>query len=140
MLELAGAIADRVVVNLVTPELVPVMKVPVALGAERAGRPAPEIVVWVMAGSQEHALPRTARLLRAYVDAPGYSHRLEQAGLDRVARNDPETAAERLGAFGAEPLTRRLDQLAVAGAAEVALVVSGADPGASDLLGQVRAR
>lgn len=131
MLGLAGAIADRVVVNLVPPSLLPRLTETVAAAAESRGRRMPAMVSWLMAGTKDHALGRASRLLTAYFTAPGYSDRLRQSG---VSSETPEEAANHLGAFSRGALVEKLEMYSQAGADEVALVVSGADPGAADLL------
>lgn len=135
MLQYAGKAADGVVINLVTPDIIPPMRKRIMAGAEDAGRAeAPRLIAWLVAGSTEHALPRVARMLGAYTTAPGYRRRLYQAGVLEGIDDDPESAAVEVGAFGLDPLRERIDQFHAAGIDELAVVVSGADPLASDIV------
>lgn len=135
MLQYAGTAADGVVINLVTPDIIPAMRRRILAGAEAAGRAdPPRLIAWLVAGSTAHALPRVAGMLGAYTTAPGYRERLSQAGVLKDLDNDPESAALELGAFGLDPLRKRIDQFHAAGIDEVAVVVSGADPLASDIV------
>ncbi len=128
MLRLAGAIADRVVVNLVTPAQAAEMVGEVAAGARSAGRATPPVAAWLVAGSREASRARVARLLDAYVRAPGYRERFEEAGLLAEERLLP-TAVDRLAVFGgATAVAERAAEYDDAGVSEVALVVSGQDP------------
>lgn len=132
MLRFAGRKADRVVVNLVTPDQIAGFR---SLLIEAArGERSPRLAAWLMTGSRDHALRRAASLLRPYATAPGYSRVLEDSGMADLIGTDPEAAAERLGAFGAAALTERLNAYAESGTDEVVLVVSGADPDARELI------
>jgi len=128
MLRLAGAIADRVVINLVTPEQATEMVSEVAEGAASAGRPTPPVAAWVAAGSVDASRERVAELLKSYVRAPGYAERFAQAGIVVDGRLVP-SAADQLAVFGdADAVARRIGEYRAAGLAEVALIVSGKDP------------
>lgn len=130
MLGAAGALADRVVVNLVTPELLARMKAVVDEGAAGAGRPPPPIAVWVLAGSSGYAGERAGAILPAYPKASGYRERLDEMAMSEILESEPRRAAAELGTFDLEILDDRLARFVEAGADEVALVMSGADPAA----------
>jgi hypothetical protein len=128
MLNLAGALADRVVVNLVTPGMVARMKELVLTGAAEASRPAPPLAVWVLAGSHGYAGRRAGSMLSTYLNAAGYRSRLEEMSMAGLIRTDPVQAVARLGILELAELSERLAELQSAGADEVALVMSGGDP------------
>lgn len=134
MLALAGALADRVVVNLVTPRIFAELKEAVVRGAREAGRETPPVIVWVTAGSAGYAAARVASMLPAYVGAGGYRERLEQMALSDVIRDDPGQAADRLGMFDPGSLLENLAAWSRAGADELAIVMSGADPAAAGIV------
>jgi alkanesulfonate monooxygenase SsuD/methylene tetrahydromethanopterin reductase-like flavin-dependent oxidoreductase (luciferase family) len=129
MLCLAGALADRVVVNLVTPGMVSNMKEVVARGSSAAGRPTPPLVVWVIAGSTGYADERAGAMLPAYLSAAGYRQRLEEMSMVETFRSNPRQAVAELGMLNPDEIDDRLDQFLEAGADEVAFVISGGDPG-----------
>jgi len=134
MLRLAGAIADRVVVNLVTPAQARGMVEEVAAGARAAGRAAPPVAAWMATGSEDGSRERVTELLHGYVRAPGYRERFEEAGLLEGDRLLP-TATDQLAAFGtAEQVAERVSAYARAGVSEVALVVSGQDPAGREIV------
>ena len=128
MLRLAGAIADRVVINLVTPDQASAMVDEVSAGARAAGRSVPPVAAWLVAGSREASRDRVANLLRSYIRAPGYRERLQEAELLSEGRLRP-SAVDALAVFGEAPaVIRRSEAYAAAGVSEIALVVSGRDP------------
>lgn len=132
MVRFAGQHADRIVVNLVTPDQIAGFRSSLT---EPAGDGSfPRLAAWLMTGSKDHALGRAASLLRPYATAPGYSQILGESGLAELILSAPETAAERLGAFGTTSLKERLKAFAESGADEIVLVVSGADPAARELI------
>jgi probable F420-dependent oxidoreductase len=129
MLRLAGEVADAVVVNLVPTTALPELRAYVEAGAIKAGRQAPPIIVWVAVGSTRYSGDRLRRLLPGYLQAPGYRRRLEAAGVvvDR--------GLEAVTALGEPAAVRdRVKEYAEAGADEIAVVVSGADPAAAQIL------
>jgi probable F420-dependent oxidoreductase len=132
MVRFAGQNADRVVVNLVTPEQIPGFQS--WLGDSADTGPSPTLASWLMTGSRNHALERAASLLRPYATAPGYSGVLAESGLAELILTAPETAAEQVGAFGSASLRDRLEAFAETGVDEIVLVVSGADPDARELI------
>jgi alkanesulfonate monooxygenase SsuD/methylene tetrahydromethanopterin reductase-like flavin-dependent oxidoreductase (luciferase family) len=134
MLRLAGAIADRVVVNLVTPQQAAGMASDVAEGAASAGRPTPPVAVWLAAGSVAASRQRVAEFLNGYIRAPGYAERFAEAGL-AVDGGLVPSAVDQLAVFGDEGVVaRRIGDYRAAGLAEVALVVSGKDPGGRTII------
>lgn len=132
MVRFAGRNADRVVVNLVTPDQITGFRS--WLGESAGEGLSPTLAAWLMTGSRDHALERAASLLRPYATAPGYSRVLGDSGLADLIRTAPERAAEQVGAFGPESLRDRLEAFAESGVDEIVLVVSGADPEARKLI------
>lgn len=132
MVRFAGRNADRVVVNLVTPDQIAGFRSWLDESAD--GGPSPSLAAWLMTGSRNHALERAASLLRPYATAPGYSRVLGESGLAELILETPERAAEQVGAFGSPSLRDRLEAFAESGVDEIVLVVSGADPDARELI------
>lgn len=132
MVRFAAQHADRVVLNLVTPDQIAGFRS--WLTESASGGPPPSLAAWLMTGSRDHALQRATSLLRPYATAPGYSRVLDESGLADLIIKDPESAAERVGAFGAASLQDRLKTFAESGLDEVVMVVSGADPDVRELI------
>lgn len=138
MIDTAAEIADRVVVNLVTPAQVAQVRQRVEAAAARAGRAAPPLVVWVPAALEPSpdTLAQLARQLVVYVGAPGYGEMFQEAGFgDTVAlarsgahprdlmKAIPPALIEAVGAVGDEAAVRtRLREYHRAGAAVVGIV------------------
>lgn len=78
----AGRLADRMVVNLCTPELVTRLRQGLERAAEAAGRPTPPLSVWVPAAvdPDERTLRQLTRAMVAYLAAPGYGEMFAAAG------------------------------------------------------------
>ena len=114
MLELAGEIADGVILNLVPLELVPRMLEHIDTGAKRAGRRVEDLEVvlflYVFATPDEAiAEQEMAGIAAGYFSTPVYSHFLSWMGYDREAALILEGFKERdrnktLGAFTPEVL------------------------------------
>lgn len=115
MLHLAGRTADRVMLNLCTPEVVGPLLDVIAEGAEAAGRPRPPVTVWahfsVDPAPEAYAWGR--RFLSGYVRVPGYREAMaaqgfgsvvaaaEAAGTARAIRDLlPDEMVERILGFG----------------------------------------
>ena len=147
MVRAAAELADRVVLNLVTPKQVAVVRAAVDVAAGAAGRSAPPLTVWVPAAVD--AGPATHRQLAgqlaAYVGAPGYGEMFSDAGFTSIVslarsgtvrRADlseriPLQMTEAVGAIG-DRLTvqQRIAAFHAAGADTVAVVPATAeDPG-----------
>jgi probable F420-dependent oxidoreductase len=151
----AAAHADRMVVNLVTPQQAAELKEKLEAAARKAGRPAPRLAAW-MPAAVDPAPESYAQLiwgLVPYLSAPGYSANLAAAGFsDAVelaragtAPRDLLTAlplelAGTIGLAGDTTAVRsRLAAYADAGVDEVAAVpVTGGDPGGERTLSALR--
>ena len=123
MERLAGRIADRLVLNLLTPAQV----------AEFRARTRLPITVWVPAAVEpgEEAMQQVQRELRVYLAAPAYAAMFRQAGL-----REPGEIAAAVSAIGdLAEVRRRIAEYHSAGATTVALVpVTAEDPGGERLL------
>lgn len=151
MLRVAARFADRVVLNIVTPEQVARVHRALAHEATAAGRQPPPMAVWVTATLEwtEAALEEVRRALVNYVPQPGYRDMLAEAGFGelvaraRSARHPREILAaiplalvDAVSVAGdAGTIRSRMAQYEAAGADEVALVpVTTDDPGGTRLL------
>jgi probable F420-dependent oxidoreductase len=123
MERLAARIADRLVLNLLTPAQV----------AEFRARTRLPITVWVPAALDpgEEAAAQVQRELKVYLAAPAYAAMFHQAGLQ-----DPAKIAAAVSAMGdLRRVRERIAEYHSAGATTVALVpVTAEDPGGHRLL------
>ncbi|MCU1373692.1 MAG: putative F420-dependent oxidoreductase [Actinomycetia bacterium] len=93
-LQLAGALADRVVLNMVPASVLPHLLASVDEGAASAGRPRPPVTAWVLAGCRPTPEARTSlqRFVAAYASAGGYADVFRRAGfgpeIDALHRPD----------------------------------------------------
>jgi probable F420-dependent oxidoreductase len=134
----AAQVADRVVLNLVTPAQVTRCAHLVRTAAERAERPCPRIVVWVSAAIDPTVELRATfrRGIVGYLAAPGYADMFGEAGYSDIvalARSGahprdvlaaiPDALAGTVGMFGDETtVAARLAEYHAAGADEVVIV------------------
>lgn len=138
--------ADRMVLNMVTPETLANLRMQMEQTASAAGRPAPRLAVWLACGvdAGEAAIRQVLRAKVGYLAAPGYSDMFTEAGfgdLVKLARRRPHPKevlaampvelANAVGLLGdREWIRRRLDEYYAAGADEICLVpVTAEDPG-----------
>jgi probable F420-dependent oxidoreductase len=155
MVRAAAELADRVVLNLVTPKQVAVVRAAVDGAARAVGCSAPPLTVWVPAavdpGPATHR--QLAGQLAAYVGAPGYGEMLSDAGFTDIvnlARSGtvrraelsariPLQMIEAVGAIGDRlSVQDRIEAFRAAGADIVALVPATAeDPGGRRVLASV---
>jgi probable F420-dependent oxidoreductase len=152
---LAAAMADRMVVNLVTPAQAGVLRDGLAKAAAEAGRPVPGLAAWVVAAVDPTAatLDQLRMALVPYLGAPGYGEMLTAAGFgDLVARARagthprelfdavPVAIVEAVGAVGdAATVQARLDAFRSAGVDDVAVVPATAgDPAGARTLRALR--
>lgn len=157
MIAAAAAIADRVVVNLVTVAQLGRIRDAVAAAARVAGRPAPPITAWVPAVVRPGPAAQTelVRQLVLYVGQPGYGEMFADAGHDDVVRlarrgaRPPDVAAAitpdlvRSVCLTGTAATLRAGVAAYvdAGADEVAIVpVTAEDPAGEAVLGALAPR
>jgi len=135
---LAGEIADRMVLNLVTVDQVARLRAALAEAAAAAGRSTPPIACWIATAvdPSPSALDQLRRALVAYAGAPGYGEMFTDAGFGHVvtlARSGahprevlaavPVELVEAIGAVGsAATVAQRLDEFHAAGVDDLALV------------------
>jgi probable F420-dependent oxidoreductase len=123
MLKVASKLADRLVLNLLTPGQV---------GEFRARTSLP-ITIWVPAALEpgEEARLQLTRELKVYLAAPAYADMFRRAGL-----NDPSEIVAQVSAMGSlEQVRDRIAEYHSAGATTVALVpVTAGDPGGNRTL------
>ncbi|MFD6161380.1 LLM class F420-dependent oxidoreductase [Nocardia sp. NPDC060256] len=142
----AARAADRVVLNLVTPEQVSRCAELVREAAAAAGVPSPAISVWVTAAASPTAdiLATVRRGVVGYLRAPGYDAMFEEAGFGEIVRlahsgahprdilaGVPDELPAAVGMFGDDTTLRhRLDAYRSAGADEIVVVpaTSAEDP------------
>lgn len=86
MLRLAGAVADRVAVNLTAPRGVERLLALIDEGAAEAGRPRPAVSVWAHSSvdADQSSLDWGRRFLSGYTRAPGYAENLAAQGYDKT--------------------------------------------------------
>ncbi|HEX5407105.1 MAG TPA: LLM class F420-dependent oxidoreductase [Pseudonocardiaceae bacterium] len=142
-IDVAARHADRMVLDLVSPELARVYRVKLEAAAHRAGRPVPTLAAWLPAAVAPgpDSLAQVAHSLVGYLGVAGYGEmftaaglgdavRLAQAGADRAELFAAlaQEAMEGIGLVGdADTMHARLAAYAVAGLDEVVLVPATAD-------------
>ncbi|MEU0545276.1 LLM class flavin-dependent oxidoreductase [Nocardia sp. NPDC005978] len=155
-LSVGARVADRVVLNLVTPAQVARCVSAVREFAAAAGRPAPAIAVWVTAGVDPtpEMLATLRRGVVGYLRAPGYAAMFTEAGFGDVVRLAqggahprevlaavPDELPAAIGMLGdAGAVRARLAEYRAAGADEVVVVpvTSAEDPAGRHTLRTVR--
>jgi probable F420-dependent oxidoreductase len=153
----AARLADRMVINLVTPASAARLVHAVRSEAQAAGRPAPRVALWCSSAvdPDEDAYHQLRRGLVSYLGVAGYAEMFEEAGygdLVALARTRPHPAellaaipdalVEEVGLVGSpERVTARLAAYADAGVDEVSAVAActDSDPGGAHTLEAVRA-
>jgi probable F420-dependent oxidoreductase len=157
MTRVAASTADELVLNLVTPERVAHVRARAGAHARSAGRPAPEIAVWVTVALNPGAatLAQMSAQIAVYLRPPGYGEMFTELGFGalveraRAGCRRRELAelipAELLGevcAIGSESaIEERLASYLAAGASRVGIVPATAeDPGGRLVLGALSAR
>ena len=141
--KVAARLADRMVINLVTPKSAARLVQLLHDECRAAGRPVPPVAAWVAALVDPSAagIEQLRRGLVAYLPAPGYGEMFAEAGfadMVRFARTGPHPA-ELLAAIPAEivghvsltgsvqAVQARLAEYADAGVDEIALVPGSCD-------------
>lgn len=150
--ETAARLADRMVINLVSPETAAALVTAVRAAAHRHGRPTPRVAAWIPTAvdAGPAAIDQTRRGLVSYLAAPGYAEMFEQAGFADVvayARTRPhprdllsaipDAMVHTIGAFGTRTeVTTRLNAYANAGVDDLVIVPSATpqDPAAAHTL------
>jgi probable F420-dependent oxidoreductase len=142
----AAAHADRMVLDLVSPELAGEYRAKLDAAASAAGRPAPALAAWIPAAidPDPDSYAELMDSLAGYLEVPGYGEMFTAAGFGeavqaagagatRAEQLDalPLDAASRIGLVGDLDTVRvRLEAYAAAGLDEVVLVPATAgDPG-----------
>ena len=127
------------------------------VAAEKAGRPAPKLAVWLTCAidPEQETINQLLRAVVGYFAAPGYSEMISEAGfaeLVEFARTRPhpkellaampDELAPAIGLVGsAAEIDARLEEYRAAGADEVCLVPATAgDPGGLRTLQAMRKR
>jgi probable F420-dependent oxidoreductase len=151
MIRTAALVADRVVVNLLTPAQIARVRHSVDAAAAAAGRAAPPLVAWVPAALDPgpDSIAQLARQLVIYLAPPGYGEMFAEAGfgeLVALARSGahprevlasvPRALIEAVAAIGdAAAVRAKLAEYRAAGADVVAVVPATADdPGGRGVL------
>ncbi|KOU65614.1 oxidoreductase [Streptomyces sp. MMG1533] len=152
----AAAHADRMLLDIVSPEQVSALRAKLLAAAERAGRPAPTLAAWLPAAvdPEPESLAQVLGSIAGYLTVPGYSDMFTAAGLgeavelaaagadrDTLLRALPPTAAGAVGLVGdLDAVRARIDAYAEAGLDEIALVPATAgDPAGERTLTALRA-
>jgi probable F420-dependent oxidoreductase len=155
MIRAAAELADRVVLNLVSPAQVAAIREDLERAAGGAGRAAPPLTVWVPAALEPGAatMRQLAAQLAAYVGAPGYGEMFAAGGFDavvalarsgagrrEVADRIPAELVEMVCVLGdAGAIRSGLDAYEAAGAETVSLAPATAeDPGGHRTLAVVK--
>jgi probable F420-dependent oxidoreductase len=143
MVQAAAELADRVVLNLVTPAQVAQVRAALEGSAAGRGEPAPPITVWVPVAAEpgEPTRAQVAGQLAVYVAAPGYAEMFVAAGFGQVVdrarsgigRRELQDAIEddlieTVCAYGSnEAIAERLSAYVDAGAETIAAVPATAE-------------
>jgi probable F420-dependent oxidoreductase len=151
MTRVAAAVAEEVVLNLVTPEHVAQVRAVVDAVADANGRPAPEIAVWVSAALDPHerALAQMAAQIAVYLAPPGYGEMFAELGFGELvararsgarraelAQEIPAELLRQVCAIGsAAEISERLASYRAAGATAVGVApVTAEDPAGARVL------
>lgn len=144
-ISVAARFADRMVLDLVTPEQVATLRGKLVDASHAADRPPPVLAAWLPAAveAQPGAEDQILTSIVGYLAVPGYSDMFEAAGFGEAVERAragaekselldllPAGAASELGLVGAlEEVRSRLDMYSAAGLDEVAIVPATAgDP------------
>lgn len=155
MTRVAGAVADEVVLNLVTPEHVARVRAVVDAAAAEHGRKAPAIAVWVSAALDPgpSALQQMAAQIAVYLRPPGYGEMFAELGFGelverarsgerrtQLARDVPSELLRQVCAIGSvAEIQARLARYRAAGATALGLAPATAeDPAGARLLAALR--
>jgi probable F420-dependent oxidoreductase len=142
----AAAHADRMVLDLVSPELAGEYRAKLDAAASAAGRPAPALAAWIPAAidPDPDSYAELMDSLAGYLEVRGYGEMLSAAGFGEAVQAAgagatraeqlhtlPPDAASRIGLVGdVDTVRARLEAYAAAGLDEVVLVPATAgDPG-----------
>jgi probable F420-dependent oxidoreductase len=147
----AAKYADRMLLDLVSPELAREFRTKLDAAAEKAGRPAPRLAAWIPAAidPDPESYAQIMQTLVGYLPVPEYGQVFTAAGFGdaiemAMAGADPKDlltampkeAAGKVGLVGsADTVRARLEDYAAAGLDEIAIVPATAgDPGGEHTL------
>lgn len=153
--KVAGRQADRMLLNMVTPHSLAALKEQLAQAASEAGRPTPQVAVWLPAAVEpdQAAIDQMKHGIVGYLAAPGYGEMMMEAGFGELvdfARNRPhprdllaampDELVQAIGLVGDKALIdHRVAQYQEAGADEICLVPATAgDPSGAKTLAAMR--
>jgi probable F420-dependent oxidoreductase len=153
----AAVHADRMLLDLVSPEQVRILRAKLLTAAAHAGRTPPKLASWLPAAvaPDPESLTQILRSIVGYLTVPGYSDMFVAAGLgeavelaaggadrDTLLRALPAEAAGTVGLVGdLDAVRARIDAYAEAGLDEIALVPATAgDPGGERTLTAIAER
>jgi probable F420-dependent oxidoreductase len=151
----AGRYADRMLLNMVTPESLARLRRQVAAEADRTGRPTPEVAVWLTCAIDPgpEDMRQLQRAIVGYLAAPGYAEMISEAGFAKLvdyARTRPhprellaampDDLVATIGLVGSRAgIAERIEEYRTAGADEICLVPATAgDPGGLNTLQAMR--
>ncbi|TCR18317.1 LLM class F420-dependent oxidoreductase [Streptomyces sp. BK205] len=151
----AAAHADRMLLDVVSPEQVRALRAELDAAARKAGRPAPTLAAWLPAAVDPgpEALAQVLGSIAGYLTVPGYSEVFAEAGFgdavdlaaggadrETLVRALPAAAAGTVGLVGdLDAVRARVEAYAEAGLDEIALVPATAgDPGGERTLTALR--
>ena len=145
MLHLAGRIADRVALNMISPRAVPAFLAEIAAGAKSVGRAPPPVTIWahVCLDPTEESVAFAKRFLAGYIRVPGYDRNFALQGFGSVvdaAKSAPsarevrelipdELLVSALGFGSLTEIAQRLDEYRELGVAMALVPSTAADPG-----------
>jgi probable F420-dependent oxidoreductase len=138
--------ADRMVLNMVTPESLARLRGQLEETAKKHGKPVPKLAVWLTCAATPNteSINQILRAVVGYLAAPGYAEMISEAGFSELvefARTRPHPKEllaamplELASAIGLvaekDQLDKRLEEYRAAGADEICLVPATAgDPG-----------
>jgi len=153
----AARYSDRMLLNMVTPQSLARLRQQMATEAEKAGRPIPQLAVWLTCAIDPgpEDMDQLLRAIVGYLAAPGYAEMISEAGfadLVEFARTRPHPKKllaamppELMSAIGlvgdASRISERIEQYRAAGADEICLVPATAgDPAGTRTLEAMRRR
>jgi len=136
MTRVAARHADEVVLNLVPPDHVAGVRETLDAEAAAAGRPAPELAVWVPAALEpdDAARAQLASQLAVYLGAPGYGEMFSELGFGDVVQRARE-GARRSELAEAVPYELIAQVCATGSKAEVAARISTYHDAGADTVG-----
>ncbi len=154
--KVAARHADRMLLNMVTPESLGLLRRQMEAAAAEAGREPPTLAVWLCLGIEpgRETVDQLLRAVVGYLAAPGYAEMISAAGfagLVDFARTRPhprellaampDELVSAIGLVGSrEQVARRIEAYRAAGADEICLVPATAnDPAGLHSLETIRA-